>query len=438
MSTPSPGATLRARWLLPASVAWVVMAITVLAIILFSIPSSFEYYRSVCAAAAETCSERAAEWPLPTPEGVRALGDAGLSLRSYAILNVVVDKVFQLVWFAVGALIFWRRSDDRMALLVSALLVTFGPVAVDPTAAYALISSQPAWWLPVRSVEIVGLVCSVLFFFLFPGGRFAPRWTRWVAVAFIAFQSSTTLFAELYARSPTLETVSYLVFLGIVVSLVWSQVYRYRRVSSPAQRQQTKWVVFGTTLGVVGTFPLKLPVDLSLVGGDTPLTLLFLKVGFALSFLLLPLSIGVAVLRSHLFDIDLLINRTLVYGSLTTVLVALYFGGIVLLQRLFVALTSEQSTLAVVASTLLIAALFNPLRRRIQAFIDRRFYRKKYDAAKTLEAFSAKLRDETDLNALSDDLVGVVSETMQPAHVSLWLRPDPAQKGERLLAADGR
>jgi len=145
--------------------------------------------------------------------------------------------------------------------------------------------------------------------------------------------------------------------------------------------------------------------------------------------MLVPLSIGVAVFRSHLFDIDLLINRTLVYGSLTTVLVALYFGGIVLLQRLFVALTSEQSTLAVVASTLLIAALFNPLRRRIQSFIDRRFYRSKYDAAKTLEAFSTRLRDETDLEALNDDLVGVVRETMQPAHVSLWLRPHTAQWG---------
>jgi len=180
--------------------------------------------------------------------------------------------------------------------------------------------------------------------------------------------------------------------------------------------------VFGLTLGVAGTFPSQLPVDLSLVGGDTPLTLLLLKVGFTLSCLLIPLSIGVAVLRSHLFDIDLLINRTLVYGSLTTVLVALYFSGIVLMQRVFVALTSEQSTLAVVASTLLIAALFNPLRRRIQSFIDRRFYRRKYDARKTLEAFSVKLKDETDLQALYSDLVGVVRETMQPAHVSLWLR----------------
>jgi hypothetical protein len=143
-----------------------------------------------------------------------------------------------------------------------------------------------------------------------------------------------------------------LVFLGIVVSLVCSQVYRYRKVSSPAQRQQTKWVAFGTTLGVAATFPLQGPVDLSLVGGDTPLTLLFLKVGFALSFMLIPLSIGVAVLRSHLFDIDVLINRTLVYGSLTAASVAVYFGAVVMLQRIFVVLTGEKSILVVVASTL--------------------------------------------------------------------------------------
>jgi hypothetical protein len=139
-----------------------------------------------------------------------------------------------------------------------------------------------------------------------------------------------------------------------------------------------------------------------------------------------PVAIGVAILRYRLYEIDIVINRTLVYGSLTAMLVALYFGGIVVLQRVFVALTGQRSTLAVVASTLVIAALFNPLRRWVQAFVDRRFYRSKYDARKTLEAFSAKLRDETDLDALSEDLVGVVKETMQPAHVSLWLRPDTA------------
>jgi hypothetical protein len=150
-----------------------------------------------------------------------------------------------------------------------------------------------------------------------------------------------------------------------------------------------------------------------------------------LSYAGVPIAVGFAVLKYRLYDIDLLINRTLVYGSLTAMLVALYFVGIVVLQRFFVFLTGQQSTLAVVASTLLIAALFTPLRRRIQSFIDRSFYRRKYDAAKTLEGFSMKLRDETDLNALSDDLLGVVRETMQPAHVSLWLRTEASPKVEQ-------
>jgi hypothetical protein len=328
-----------------------------------------------------------------------------------------------LVWLVVGVLIFWRRSDDRMALLVSMFLVSFGPVTVDTTDAEALISSQPAWRLPVQVVEIVGSVSVVLFFLLFPSGRFAPRWTRWLAVAFCAFQVTDILLPKLYSRSPALDMVSFLVFLGFVVSLVWSQTYSYRRFSSPVQRRQTKWVVFGTTLAIAGTFPFQVPVDLSLVDGDTPIRLLLLRTGFSLSFLLVPLTISVAVLRSHLFDIDVLINRTLVYGSLTAMLIGLYFGAIVVLQQLFVVLTGEKSTLAVVASTLAIAALFNPLRRRIQSFIDRRFYRSKYDARKTLEAFSAQLRNETDLAALSNDFIGVVRETMQPEHVTLWLRP---------------
>jgi hypothetical protein len=425
-SPPTTG--LHVPWLSLARVAWVAVVVAALAIVIVSVPSSFEHYRSVCTSASGVCFERAPAQP--TPEGVRTLRDIGLSVSSYALVNVVIDKVFQLVWFAIGALIFWRRSDDYMALLTSLFLVTFGTIALDTTNA-ALISSRPAWWLPVEGVQIVGEVFVVLFFLLFPGGRFVPRWTRWLAVAFIAFLVSSDLFSNLYSGSPALEMVSLWVFLGVVVSMVWSQTYRYRKVSSAAQRQQTKWVVFGTALGVAGTFPFQLPVDLSLVGGDTPLTLLVLKTGFVFSLLLVPLSISVAVLRSRLFDIDVLINRTLVYGSLTAALVGVYFGFVVVLQRLFVALTGQQSTLAIVASTLVIAALFTPLRRRIQSFIDRRFYRSKYDARKTLEAFSHQLRDETDLARLGDDLLGVVGETMQPAHVSLWLRPERAPRGTR-------
>ncbi len=150
-----------------------------------------------------------------------------------------------------------------------------------------------------------------------------------------------------------------------------------------------------------------------------------------------PIAIGIAILRYRLYEIDTLINRTLVYVALTAALVAVYFGGVATTQAIFRALTGqeEQPQLAIVVSTLVIAALFNPLRRRIQAFIDRSFYRSKYDAAKTLEAFSARLRDQTDLDALSDDLTSVVRETMQPAHVSVWLHPDPALKDKKKRAA---
>jgi len=196
-------------------------------------------------------------------------------------------------------------------------------------------------------------------------------------------------------------------------------------------REQIKWIALAgafvgllaflmTTLGL-----LIVPEVMSGGGGSLPLWLQFLIYVSNLSFAGVPVAIGFAILRYRLYAIDLIINRTLVYGSLTVTLIALYFGAIVVLQRVFVALTGQISTLAVVASTLLIAALFNPLRRRIQAFIDRRFYRKKYDATKTLEAFSARLRDKTDLQALNGELTRVVRETMQPAHVSLWLRPEP-------------
>jgi hypothetical protein len=152
-----------------------------------------------------------------------------------------------------------------------------------------------------------------------------------------------------------------------------------------------------------------------------------------LSVVLIPVSADIAILKHHLYDIDLVINRALVYAILSAMLAGVYFGGIVVLQRVFAGITGQEKLpqVAIVASTLVIAALFNPLRRRIQSFIDRRFYRSKYDARKTLKAFSVKLRDETDLQTLNNDLVGVVAETMQPAHVSLWLRPDPAHKGDR-------
>jgi hypothetical protein len=208
--------------------------------------------------------------------------------------------------------------------------------------------------------------------------------------------------------------------LGAVISLF----VRFRRARGD-ERQQIKWFASAAALSLVWI----------LVFGQSTLGRVPGAI-VALSSLLvvpsIPIATGIAILRYRLYDIDVLINRTLVYGSLTALLALVYFGGVATTQAIYSALTrqEEQPQLAIVVSTLAIAALFNPLRHRIQSFIDRRFYRRKYDAAKTLEAFSAKLRNETDLDALSDDLVGVVRETMQPEHVSLWLRPSGRIGGE--------
>jgi hypothetical protein len=215
---------------------------------------------------------------------------------------------------------------------------------------------------------------------------------------------------------PIFAVLNGLLIIGVIGAAA-SVVVRFRK-SHGVERQQMRWFVYPAALLLLGPVVDRLP---DVVNG----------VWLGVVLIAMPSAIGIAVLRYRLYEIDLIINRTLVYGSLTITLVALYFGGIIVLQRVFVTLTGEKSTLAVVASTLLIAALFNPMRRGIQSLIDRRFYRKKYDAVKTLEAFSAKLRDETDLATLSDDVVDVVRETMQPAHVSLWLRPElPPMRSE--------
>jgi hypothetical protein len=192
------------------------------------------------------------------------------------------------------------------------------------------------------------------------------------------------------------------------------------------ERQQIKWFAYATAVAISGVILKNTIYPAVGITWVWWVGLVLTTVGVASS----PIAMGIAIFRYRLYEIDILINRTLVYGSLSATLVALYFVGIVLLQSLFVVLIGEKSTLAVVASTLVIAALFTPFRRRIQSVVDRRFYRRKYDARKTLESFSTQLRNETDLGALSDDLVGVVRETMQPAHVSLWLRPETASQGE--------
>jgi hypothetical protein len=260
---------------------------------------------------------------------------------------------------------------------------------------------------------------------VFPDGRFVPRWTRWLwAISVIS--SGVQVFWPSAPFQLLLGTVSFAV---LAVSVVAVQIYRYVRVSTPVERQQTKWVVIGFTVALPGAL-LATELTRSFPGPFSGVPQLYWIVFgvLYLSPLLIPLSFGLAILRYRLWDVDVLINKALVYGLLTGLLGALYAGLIIGLESLAGAVTGTtgQQPVALVISTLAIAALFQPVRKRIQNLIDRRFYRKKYDAEKTLAVFSATLRNEVDLEQIREQLLAVVQETMQLAHVSLWLRPPEA------------
>jgi hypothetical protein len=383
--------------------------------------------------------------------GITANGwlERRLGLQSEHPAEDVVLFVGFSLFAAVGALLVAKRPDNPIGWIMSAdaLIVGIFP-ACESYAAYVMSTSgQP------DALAVVGawanswywyVLLALTFIYLplfFPDGRLPSR--RWLPVAVVPAIGVAGI-AILGALTETLrgQTFDYRIDnpIGIeglghvedlqafavlgggalaigTVGSVLSVVVRFRR-SRGTERQQLKWFLYAAA--PIVAFPAidSLPV---IVSG--------LLSGWVL--LGLPTAIGIAVLRYRLYEIDLVINRTLVYGSLTVMLGLFYVGSVLLLQLLFRVLTGRESQLAVVASTLVIAALFTPLRRRSQAFIDRRFYRRKYDARKTLEAFSARLRDETDLDALTADLVGVVRGTMQPAHASLWLLPDVGTRGNR-------
>jgi hypothetical protein len=406
---------------------WGAIAVIVLAINVAGLPASYARYESVCTTA-DCAHPHPTEIARLTPEGASALRDFGLSPGFYgAYVGVVLPELAAFTFATVAGVIIWHKSDDRMAIFAAFALLLFGGVALNSSVSEAAAAAYPALWLPIHLLEYAGQVFYTTFFYVFPDGRFAPRWTRWLMLVWAVLFVPDIFFP----RSP-LNLLDGPLFFGLIGMAVISQVYRYLRVSSPVHRQQTKWVVFGIAVGgaaLLGTFTLVSVVPA--VEQSGPLGQMIVATLIAWAPLLIPLAIGVAMVRSGLYEIDVIINRTLVYGSLTATLIVVYVACVIALQYVLRALTVEGSNLTIVASTLLIAALFAPLRRRIQSFIDRRFYRRKYDAAKTLQAFAGRLREETDLGTLSEHLVGVVNETMRPSHVTLWLRPEAAPEGEQ-------
>jgi hypothetical protein len=378
----------------------------------------------------------------PQPSTASTWGTAG------ALSSLVIFLPF-LAFPLVGALIASRRPENPIGWICLAAGLFWMSIVVEASipgsASYPVIIDALLQWTWVPPVGLLGIYMILLF----PDGKLpSRRWHpfAWFAGAVMVLTSVAvtlspgpledhpgvsnplgleghSIVAQVLARAPVLLPIC---ILASALSLVW----RYRH-SGGEVRLQIRWVAFAASLvsvayAVTAVSGIFFAPEASTNEQAPPLWLALLQDAVLVSYAGVPIAVGFAVLRYRLYDIDLIINRTLVYGSLTVLLASAYVGGVVGLQAIFRGLTGQESTLAVVASTLAIAALFNPPRRRVQTFVDRRFYRKKYDARKTLETFSGRLRDETDLHTLSSDLVAVVRETMQPAHVSLWVRPGPS------------
>src|SRR6266699_3679486 len=418
---------LQGRWLLLARAGWVVLVVLTLTIFFASLPVYMARQQTLCVGTECTYGV------LLTPSQAEVLKGIGLSLSDYAAYTVAFTLATIVVCLVVSTLIVWRRSDDRMAVLVALMLVTLGTLDATSTVA---ASSSP-WRVPAECLVFLALALFVLVFLLFPTGQFVPRWTRWIAVGCLAVLVPATFFPNNpLAQNPDALLLFYLVSLVAVATLALAQLYRYRRVSSPMQRQQTKWVVFGLAVPcsvLVGGYGLSIFPALGDPSAPSGASYqLALAAIIASTLLLIPLSFGFAMLRSRLWDIDVLINRTLVYAALTVILTGVYVGLVIGLQALLRGIIRQDNGLAIVLATLAIAALAGRLRQGIQRLIDRRFYRRKYDAAKIVAAFSTTLRQEVDLDQLREQLQAVVQETMQPASLSLWIRPVKQQ------AAGGR
>ncbi len=372
------------------------------------------------------------------PSQLAALQAMGLSIQTYNFLRFLWEAPLALAWGGLGLLIFLRKSNERSALIISALMVGIGMAgAIPPWQAFATAYPNWVWVVPIAA--LIGNLCINSFFFVFPTGHFVPRWAVVIAITFSAYNIlNSYAFAlppPLVALSKSTEWFFPIFAVTALIAIVGAPIYRYRKVSTAVERQQIKWVVF-TIAFAFTMFALTASTVFWAPGGNPDQDISFITVylqpfGWMASLLLIPLSIAVSILRYRLFDIDIIIRRTVTYSIVVTLLGVVFFGSVILLQQIFAQFTNTGGNeIITVISTLVIAALFVPLRNRIQDVIDKRFNRKKYDAQKVLRKFSETVRDETDIDKLTAELLNVVNETMQPRSVTVWLKRDGGPFGK--------
>lgn len=408
----APEARVPERWRPLVRLGVLLFVLVLIATQLAVIPPYFNDLRTVC-------TQAECEFLALSPREAGALQELGFSLDYYAGYLVGLDVIYLLILVPLISLLLLRRSDTWMGILVSLMLASLFDYNRVPSLDAGLGGI-------VVLMDFLSSMLLFLVFFVFPDGHFVPHWTRWLLVGVFGIFIVLLFLGVRFFAAPVTDALLNTVYIVTILVGMWSQVHRYRQVSSPAQRQQTKWMILGLIGSSISIIAWVSFVELfPLARGPGRLWFVIAIPVLGLLFNLLPISLAISILRYRLWDIDLVIRRTLSYAVLTGVLALIYFGGVVVIQAVFRGLSGSSTTpLTTVLSTLAIAALFTPLRIRIQAFIDRRFYRAKYDAEQTLAGFAAAARDEVDMDNLTGALLDVVGETMQPENASLWMKTE--------------
>ena len=361
---------LPSRWLLPARAVWVAVFVVAVGLFIAGIPYYYDDVRTICTEA-ECISDKL------LPEDAEALRDLGLSVGFYAGTFTFMVLVLGSVTIAVSSLILWRRSNDWMAMLVSLALLLLGTQAPPPVR--LLTSVIPEFRIPIQFLGDSSVTTLILLLFIFPDGRFVPRWTRFPAIAFVLLGIAAFINQAATQANPipeALQPSKVLLLVGVVAAMgaIYAQVYRYRKHSSPSQQRQSKWVV----LALAGFLLFTLPIFIADVSPEPGLPRLLSNLVItpliAIAIALVPIAVAVSILRYRLWDIDIIINRTLVYGAITAALAIAFVGIALLFQLAFTAIAGQQSPVALIGSALVIGVLFQPVRRRVRYLLDRRFY----------------------------------------------------------------